>query len=96
MTDEYTQSRIARFTNELDSMTANMETMEYYGTAGDVFAAVSGKREILRVEVDPASTADEDTIRRWTDQAIAMALEEAEEADKYCWAFISEDLALGC
>ena len=94
--DFYTQSRLARFTDELDNKTSNMESLEYFGTAGDVYVAVNGRRELLRTEIAPDTTADEDTLRRWRSEALAMALEEVDVAEQYIINFISEDLALGC
>ena len=98
--DDYTKSRIARFSDELDSMTHNMESMEYYGSAeGVVFATVNGKHELLRVEITPAELYPENAerLQRLIVEAIRDANEEATVTEEqYSWAFISEDLCLGC
>ena len=98
--DAYTESRIARFSDELDSMTDNMQNMEYYGSAeGVVFATVNGKRELLRMEIDPKELYPENAerLQRLIVEAIHEAIEDATiTEEQYSWAFISEDLCLGC
>ena len=98
--DDYTKSRIARFSDELDSMTDNMESMEYYGSAeGVVFATVNGKHELLRVEITPAELYPEnaDRLQKLIVAAVHEAIEDATiTEEQYSWAFISEDLCLGC
>ena len=98
--DAYTESRIARFSDELDSMTDNMQNMEYYGSAeGVVFATVNGKHELLGVEINPSELYPENAerLQRLIVEAIRDANEEATVTEEqYSWAFISEDLCLGC
>ena len=98
--DAYTESRIARFSDELDSMTDNMESMEYYGSAeGVVFATVNGRHELLHVEIDPKELYPENAkrLQKLIVEAIRDANEEATiTEEQYSWAFISEDLCLGC
>lgn len=98
--DAYTENRIKRFTDELENMTDNMTNMEYYGSAeGVVFATVNGKKELLHVEIDPKELYPEnaDRLQRLIVEAISNAIEEATVTEEqYSWAFISEDLCLGC
>ena len=98
--DAYTENRLKRFSDELDNITSNMENMEYYGSAeGVVFATVNGKHELLRVEITPSELYPENAER--LQQLIVEAIREAHEEatiteEQYSWAFISEDLCLGC
>lgn len=98
--DDYTEGRLERFTDELNSMTENMTSMEYYGSAeGAVFATVNGKRELLRVEIDPKELYPENAerLQQMIVEAIRDAMEEATVTEEqYSWAFLSEDLCLGC
>lgn len=98
--DAYTKSRLDRFTDELENMTDNMVNLEYYGGAeGVVFATVNGKKELLKVEIDPAELYPENAERLQSliVRAIHDAIEEATVTEEqYSWAFISEDLCLGC
>lgn len=98
--DAYTESRLHRFHDELENMTDNMENMEYYGSAeGVVFATVNGRHELLRVEITPAELYPENAerLQRLIVEAIRNAHEEATiTEEQYSWAFISEDLCLGC
>ena len=98
--DSYTENRIKRFSDELENMTENMTGMEHYGSAeGVVFATVNGKKELLGVEIDPKELYPENAERLQTliVAAIAEAVEEATITEEhYSWAFISEDLCLGC
>lgn len=98
--DDYTEGRLERFTDELNSMTENMTSMEYYGSAeGAVFATVNGKRELLRVEIDPKELYPENAerLQQMIVEAIRDAIEEATVTEEqYSWAFLSEDLCLGC
>lgn len=98
--DAYTENRLKRFSDELDNITSNMENMEYYGSAeGVVFATVNGKHELLRVEITPSELYPENAERLQC--LIVEAIREAHEEatiteEQYSWAFISEDLCLGC
>lgn len=98
--DDYWDNRTKRFLNELDSITDSMETMEYYGSAeGVVFAAVNGKHELLRVEIAPTELYPENAerLQKMIVDAIKEAHEEATYTEEnYSWAFLSEDLCLGC
>lgn len=98
--DAYTKSRLDRFTDELENMTDNMVNLEYYGGAeGVVFATVNGKKELLKVEIDPAELYPENAerLQLLIVKAIYDAIEEATVTEEqYSWAFISEDLCLGC
>ena len=98
--DAYTESRLHRFNDELENMTDTMETMEYYGSAeGVVFATVNGKHELLRVENTPSELNPENAerLQRLIVEAIRDAHEDATiTEEQYSWAFISEDLCLGC
>ena len=98
--DAYTESRLHRFNDELENMTDTMETMEYYGSAeGVVFATVNGKHELLRVEITPSELYPENAerLQRLIVEAIRDAHEDATNTEEqYSWAFISEDLCLGC
>ncbi len=98
--DSYTENRIKRFSDELENMTDTMTNMEYYGTAeGVVFATVNGKKELLAVEIDPKELYPENADRLQTliVEAVRSAIEEATVTEEqYSWAFISEDLCLGC
>ena len=98
--DAYTENRIKRFTDELENMTDNMTNMEYYGSAeGVVFATVNGKKELLGVEIDPKELYPEnaDRLQKLIVEAIGNAIEEVTVTEEqYSWAFISEDLCLGC
>ena len=98
--DSYTENRLKRFSDELESMTDNMSNMEYYGSAeGVVFATVNGKKELLRMEIDPKELYPENAerLQRLIVEAIREAVEEATVVEEqYSWAFISEDLCLGC
>ena len=98
--DAYTENRIKRFSDELENMTDNMTNMEYYGSAeGVVFAAVNGKKELLRVEIDPKELYPEnaDRLQKLIVEAVREAVEDATiTEEQYSWAFISEDLCLGC
>ena len=98
--DTYTENRIKRFTDELENMTDNMTNMEYYGSAeGAVFATVNGKKELLHVEIDPKELYPENAerLQKLIVEAIGNAIEEATVTEEqYSWAFISEDLCLGC
>ena len=98
--DSYTENRLKRFSDELENMTDNMTNMEYYGSAeGVVFATVNGKKELLRVEIDPKELYPENAerLQRLIVEAIREAVEEATVVEEqYSWAFISEDLCLGC
>ena len=98
--DSYTENRIKRFSDELENMTDNMTNMEYYGSAeGVVFATVNGKKELLRVEIDPKELYPENAerLQKLIVAAIAEAVEDATITEEhYSWAFISEDLCLGC
>ena len=98
--DSYTENRIKRFSDELENMTDNMTNMEYYGSAeGVVFATVNGKKELLRMEIDPKELYPEnaDRLQRLIVEAIHQAIEDAAiTEEQYSWAFISEDLCLGC
>ena len=98
--DTYTESRLHRFNDELENMTDTMETMEYYGSAeGVVFATVNGKHELLRVEITPSELYPENAerLQRLIVEAIRDAHEDATiTEEQYSWAFISEDLCLGC
>ena len=98
--DSYTENRIKRFSDELENMTDNMTNMEYYGSAeGVVFATVNGKKELLHVEIDPKELYPENAerLQKLIVEAIGNAIEEATVTEEqYSWAFISEDLCLGC
>ena len=98
--DAYTENRIKRFTDELENMTDNMTNMEYYGSAeGVVFATVNGKKELLSVEIDPKELYPENAqrLQKLIVEAIGNAIEEVTVTEEqYSWAFISEDLCLGC
>lgn len=98
--DSYTENRIKRFSDELENMTDTMTNMEYYGTAeGVVFATVNGKKELLSVEIDPKELYPEnaDRLQQLIVEAVRNAVEEATiTEEQYSWAFISEDLCLGC
>ena len=98
--DSYTENRIKRFSDELENMTENMTGMEHYGSAeGVVFATVNGKKELLGVEIDPKELYPENAerLQRLIVEAIREAIEEATIVEEqYSWAFISEDLCLGC
>ena len=98
--DAYTENRIKRFTDELENMTDSMTNMEYYGSAeGVVFATVNGKKELLHVEIDPKELHPENAerLQKLIVEAIGNAIEEATVTEEqYSWAFISEDLCLGC
>ena len=98
--DAYTESRIKRFSDELENMTDNMTSMEYYGSAeGIVFATVNGKKELLGIEIDPKELYPENAerLQKLILEAVGNAIEEATiTEEQYSWAFISEDLCLGC
>ena len=98
--DSYTENRLLRFNDELENMTDNMKSMEYYGSAeGVVFATVNGKHELLRVEIDPRELYPENAerLQRLIVEAILEAHEDASiTEEQYSWAFLSEDLCLGC
>ena len=98
--DSYTENRIKRFSDELENMTENMTGMEHYGSAeGVVFATVNGKKELLGVEIDPKELYPENAerLQRLIVEAIRDAHEEASiTEEQYSWAFLSEDLCLGC
>lgn len=98
--DDYTKGRLDRFTDELESMTDNMVNMEYYGSAeGVVFATVNGKKELLKVEIDPVELYPENAerLQKLIVEAIRDAIEDATVTEEqYSWAFLSEDLCLGC
>ena len=98
--DAYTESRIKRFSDELENMTDNMTSMEYYGSAeGVVFATVNGKKELLGIEIDPKELYPENAerLQELILEAVGNAIEEATiTEEQYSWAFISEDLCLGC
>lgn len=98
--DAYTENRIKRFSDELENMTDNMLGMEYYGSAeGVVFATVNGKKELLGIEIDPKELYPENAerLQKLIVEAVGNAIEEATVTEEqYSWAFISEDLCLGC
>ena len=98
--DAYTENRMKRFSDELENMTDTMTNMEYYGSAeGVVFATVNGKKELLAVEIDPKELYPENNhrLQRLIVEAVRSAIEEATVTEEqYSWAFISEDLCLGC
>ena len=98
--DSYTENRIKRFSDELENMTDNMTSMEYYGSAeGIVFATVNGKKELLGIEIDPKELYPENAerLQKLILEAVGNAIEEATiTEEQYSWAFISEDLCLGC
>ncbi len=63
-------------------MQAEMEAKEYEATAGGgmVTAAVNGKHELLRLEIDPAAVDPED-VERLQDMVIAAVNEAVRKAD---------------
>ena len=98
--DSYTENRLKRFSDELENMTDNMTSMEYYGSAeGVVFATVNGKKELLGIEIDPKELYPENAerLQKLILEAVCNAIEEATITEEQSsWAFISEDLCLGC
>ena len=57
------------------------------------------KKELLRMEIDPKELYPEnaDRLQKLIVEAVREAVEDATiTEEQYSWAFISEDLCLGC
>lgn len=97
--DDYLESRLERFAYELETMTEQMEALEYYGSAeGLVYARISGKGELLGVEITPSELYPENAqrLQQLILEAVQDAHRELELTRQSSLDFISEDLALGC
>jgi len=72
-------------------MQAEMETKEYSATAGGgvVTAAVNGKHEVLRLEIDPEAV-DPDDVEMLQDMVIAAVNEAMRKAENDASASMSK------
>ena len=68
--------------NQMQMMQQEMETKEYEATAGGgvVTAVANGKRELLRITIDPEAV-DPDDVEMLQDMVVAAANEALRKAD---------------